>query len=480
MWGEVVALEPRPEASSIQSSPGASQSACDGLRPLSRFSCAWCGSPSHTVCGRCKVYAYCSIECQRLHWKAGHRTSCTAAAAAAGGCQGAEAAAHSCSLQQNPPTDEPFQYFHVPYVVHWAINLESWGLEQGSREFEFLLARLPDKASRASIKTAAAAEGGRGARSALARELAVRRLAEVTTQAMWHKVEWRRDEAADRDYLSSRTPYIWTGQKYINSNLRFPNFNFSMVEGGGYLFVVSHPLAVCGVFGTDASLADVPDARTPEMLFPRSDLSAGSDNHTKLRSGGEAEVDPDEDLDVFSEEEAAELSVPPCSDERRRRVRRGLAAKMAYFRAVGRTRGRRWSQVSVRSFCSSKAEGGKDDTDAATSSAHEAPTQSPQRLTLRLQGVPQRKWRFDVHEWRGHCVVVCRGPPHEVEDVSGGFWETQALKFLDSHELDDALEHDEPKFIEVPPKMLLPKRWHSDYERACGRGERGEQVRMNR
>jgi len=40
---------------------------------------------------------------------------------------------------------------------------------------------------------------------------------------------------------------------------------------------------------------------------------------------------------------------------------------------------------------------------------------------------------------------------------------------------DKALDHPEPEFIEVPIQQLLPEKWHSDYVRACGGGERGEQ-----
>ena len=41
---------------------------------------------------------------------------------------------------------------------------------------------------------------------------------------------------------------------------------------------------------------------------------------------------------------------------------------------------------------------------------------------------------------------------------------------------DKALDHLEPEFIEVPIQQLLPEKWHSDYVRACGGGERGEQT----
>ena len=43
------------------------------------FVCASCGSPyteEFKVCSRCKVFNYCSKECQVKHWKAGHKTDC--------------------------------------------------------------------------------------------------------------------------------------------------------------------------------------------------------------------------------------------------------------------------------------------------------------------------------------------------------------------------------------------------------------------
>jgi hypothetical protein len=46
--------------------------------------CAWCGTQPTTspsglqVCGRCLLVSYCSSECQRAAWKAGHKRSCGA------------------------------------------------------------------------------------------------------------------------------------------------------------------------------------------------------------------------------------------------------------------------------------------------------------------------------------------------------------------------------------------------------------------
>ena len=35
------------------------------------------GSPAHSVCSRCKITYYCSVKCQKRHWKqGGHKQHC--------------------------------------------------------------------------------------------------------------------------------------------------------------------------------------------------------------------------------------------------------------------------------------------------------------------------------------------------------------------------------------------------------------------
>eukprot|EP00656_Telonema_subtile_P014767 TRINITY_DN17639_c0_g1_i2.p1 TRINITY_DN17639_c0_g1~~TRINITY_DN17639_c0_g1_i2.p1 ORF type:complete len:760 (-),score=181.63 TRINITY_DN17639_c0_g1_i2:17-2296(-) len=50
-----------------------------------RRSCAQCGEAPEGIrlqCARCKTVVYCSKECQKTHWKAGHKDRCSADAAA--------------------------------------------------------------------------------------------------------------------------------------------------------------------------------------------------------------------------------------------------------------------------------------------------------------------------------------------------------------------------------------------------------------
>ena len=57
----------------------------DGAATPSLKDCANCGapegtvpgSPAHSVCSRCKITYYCSVKCQKRHWKqGGHKQHC--------------------------------------------------------------------------------------------------------------------------------------------------------------------------------------------------------------------------------------------------------------------------------------------------------------------------------------------------------------------------------------------------------------------
>ena len=58
-----------------------------------------------------------SAECQQLDWKSGHQTACT-----------------PMRLPVTPVTEERFQFYEVPYVAHWAINLQNWKIKNNSKE----------------------------------------------------------------------------------------------------------------------------------------------------------------------------------------------------------------------------------------------------------------------------------------------------------------------------------------------------------
>ena len=67
--------------------------------------CANCGAPEgslpgilhHKPCGKCKITFYCGSECQRTHWKAGHKKHCKTPEERSVAKAQAEAAASSSS-----------------------------------------------------------------------------------------------------------------------------------------------------------------------------------------------------------------------------------------------------------------------------------------------------------------------------------------------------------------------------------------------
>lgn len=72
-----------------------------------------------------------------------------------------------------------FQFYEVPYVARWAIDLKAWQLRSDGKEFAFLLSRIPDAAVRRHIQSRCSWPE---VKLALVKELMVRRMAEVLTQ----------------------------------------------------------------------------------------------------------------------------------------------------------------------------------------------------------------------------------------------------------------------------------------------------------
>lgn len=413
--------------------------------------CTWCGGEARTVCGRCKARAYCSSECQRADWRSGHQTACSPPVLA-------------CPPAQ-PDAEDRFEYFQVPHVARWIVDLQKWKLDPGGREFRFLRGTLPEE-----MRKWLDGLSWPDAKVALAKELAVRRMAEVMTQAMWHKVRWKHDEHSDRDYLVSRDDYIWTGKKYQNSNLRFPNFNFSMVECDGKLFLASHPAVLTGLFVGGPLSEALPDPReefAEQLAACEAAEAADADGSADRSQDTESSSrHPDEEDTVSCQlPELRDLCAPSDVADRRRRLLLALAAKMAYFRTIGQTEACKWSSVVL----GSEPVGESVPTGELLESASAKPRLGgPRRHPLAVAGEPQKRWRCDVHSLEGGLLaVVCRAPPSEASPTSAEFVATQRARFLEIDLLDDALGHAEPDFIEVPIGRLLPDKHRSEYLLAC-------------
>lgn len=194
---------------------------------------------------------------------------------------------------------------------------------------------------------------------------------------------------------------------------------------------------------------------------------------------------------MFAAQEMQDICNSEDVDERRGRLRRAIVGKFAYYRTTGQAQGRKWSQVVLSQEPLGEAVAGGMQAEEEKAAAEQLgdwreedsreaeKARHSHRHALFIGGASQNKWRCDFHDWRGYCVAVCRAPPDEALDPSGEFRDTLGARFLEVDVHDNVLDHTEPRFIEIPIVQLLPEKWHSDYERACGRGEKGEQLRMN-
>jgi len=197
----------------------------------------------------------------------------------------------------------------------------------------------------------------------------------------------------------------------------------------------------------------------------------------ELDASGEPKALPQEpdDPQMFGGTELLDICDVSDANDRRKRLRQALVGKFAYYKTVGHHGGRKWSSVVLGAEpVGESVPGGMLDPEEMADRPD-----GPRRHPLRVAGVKQSKWRSEVHNWRGYCIVVCRAPPEEAWDPEGQFESTQVRRFVEVDRYDNVLEHTEPPFIEVPIPELLPEKWKDDYVRACGGGEKGEQVRIN-
>ena len=81
--GNASALEALPKLKSMSGDASASSPESPPEKPAASSPlCASCGAESGPgaaalkPCSRCKAVSYCGKECQRAHWKAGHKAAC--------------------------------------------------------------------------------------------------------------------------------------------------------------------------------------------------------------------------------------------------------------------------------------------------------------------------------------------------------------------------------------------------------------------
>jgi len=71
------------------------------LSTAPQTTCSCCGAASSSLkrCGGCHAVSYCSVDCQRNDWKAGHKTSCTVSK----GTAAMPVRGQPASTQERPP-----------------------------------------------------------------------------------------------------------------------------------------------------------------------------------------------------------------------------------------------------------------------------------------------------------------------------------------------------------------------------------------
>lgn len=313
----------------------------------------------------------------------------------------------------------------------------------------------------------------------LAQVLMIKHLVFKTTQQRHNRVQIRRDDESDRDYIIERSLYIYNGEKYIVANSRFPNYNFSIARAGDYLFAVTHPLAVVGVAaalplvieGSEVPLESM-KAKTEEEESPAPAQAPAQEKKESASTDAEdLEEDAGKDCSaeafptkLFSERE--ETALTELKDDKAKELwkRRAVLIKTAYFKAIGNPTG---DLQSVEEDMWTPGEGWEKEK--ATS----------ERCNLRIQNFVNRKYRCEVHDFKGHQLVTCLAPPADILDKEPEFKDTQQSRFPSIDEWDHVIEKPEPAFVEARIPLFIPEKYLDDYKRVRDGTHAGDKLRIN-
>ncbi|XP_012455330.1 ubiquitin carboxyl-terminal hydrolase 19 [Gossypium raimondii] len=85
--------------------------------------CAVCSNPASKKCSRCKSVRYCSLTCQKVHWKDGHKTKCKVNSAQTANTKSfsgvALVPARGTSTISKKPTEVLFPYNEFVELFNW-------------------------------------------------------------------------------------------------------------------------------------------------------------------------------------------------------------------------------------------------------------------------------------------------------------------------------------------------------------------------
>merc|ERR1719335_1919834 len=125
--------------------------------------------------------------------------------------------------------------------------------------------------------------------------------------------------------------------------------------------------------------------------------------------------------------------------------------KRSYFKAIGNPTG---DFQSVEEDGWTPGEGWEEVKEAAS-----------QRCNLKFENAVNRKYRCEIHQFKGYQIAICFAPPADIVDKDREFKDTQKLRFPEIDQWDYAMDKPEPHFVEATIPLFVPQKYLDDYKR---------------
>ena len=237
-----------------------------------------------------------------------------------------------------------------------------------------------------------------------------------------------------------------------------PNFNFNVSHDGPWLALAAEPLLLVGVdvasprviggrggAGNDeggsssSSSSSSPEKAAPPAAAAAAAAAAPPLGAARLRRSLGSALADSEWRRVSSEPDAASQDIL---------FRRFWALRESWSKARGDGLGSRDLSRAEFSIGGGGGDGGEEEGEAepglpfpppsSPSSPPPPPPLPPPRIALRLDGIAQEQWAFELHDLPdGSALAVALGPPSAVVDAGGTFLETLGRTAMTGAEVEE-------------------------------------------
>lgn len=218
-----------------------------------------------------------------------------------------------------------------------------------------------------------------------------------------------------------------------------PNFNFNVSHDGPWLALAAEPLLLVGI-----------DVTSPRVIggggWSRAEGGSGGG---KGKGSGSNSTPPALGVarlqrslgSALADSEWARVALEPDAASQDALFRKFWALREAWSKARGDGLGA--GDLARAEFSLGGSHGGDDEVDdvidANSEGNGEEAGEGDSRITLKLEGTPQKHWSFELRDLPdGSALAVAMGPPSAVVDAGGTFSRTLGRASMSAAEVEEA------------------------------------------